>query len=126
MLLHSVLGCPDWLGCTSVVSLQPPADGPDMQPPSCSPMDCISLHGLHEVRCAAFVRGEDEGANHNDASWLLDFYQTFADDIDADCTDHALSALSQIEGRFGAAECVVLRVQGSRALKFRVFVLSVR
>ena len=70
-----------------------------MQPPT----DCISLHGSHKVRGAAFVRGEDEGANHNDASWLLDFYQTFADDIDADCTDHALSALSQIEGRFGAA-----------------------
>lgn len=77
-----------------------------LQPPYCSPKDAIALRSLHKVRAAAFVRGEDEGANHNDASWLLDFYQTFADDIDADCTDHALSALSQIEGRFGAAALV--------------------
>ena len=62
------------------------------------------------MRATAFVRGEDEGANHNDAAWLLDFYETFADDIDADCTDHALSALSQIEGRFGAATHLAARV----------------
>ncbi|KAK9832751.1 hypothetical protein WJX81_008373 [Elliptochloris bilobata] len=53
-----------------------------------------------QVTHDAFVRGENEGANHNDAAWLLDFYSTFADDIDADCTDHALSALSQVDGRF--------------------------
>ena len=47
------------------------------------------------------MRGEAEGANHNDAAWLLDFYSTFAEDIDADASDHALSALSQVEGRFG-------------------------
>jgi len=48
------------------------------------------------------VRGEDAAAGHTDAVWLLDLYATFADDIDSDCIDHALSALSQVEGRFGA------------------------
>ena len=51
---------------------------------------------------AAFVRGEDEGALHDDATWLLDFYDTFKEFVTADVTENALSSLAQVLGRFGA------------------------
>ena len=50
---------------------------------------------------AAFVRGEDEGALHDDATWLLDFYETFKDFVAADVTETALSSLAMVDGRFG-------------------------
>ena len=52
---------------------------------------------------AAFVRGEDADAGHNDAAWLLDFYQTFADFGGRDVTDTALNSLANVKGQFGAA-----------------------
>ena len=66
---------------------------------------------------SAFVRGEAEGANHNDAAWLLDFYSTFAEDIDADASDHALSALSQVEGRFGVRTGLQLQLFDRTAIQ---------
>jgi hypothetical protein len=51
---------------------------------------------------AAFVRGEEEDILHNDATWLLDFYDTFKDFVAQDVTDTALSSLAQVIGRFGA------------------------
>jgi hypothetical protein len=50
---------------------------------------------------AAFVRGEEEDILHNDATWLLDFYDTFKDFVAQDITDAALSSLAQVIGRFG-------------------------
>lgn len=38
---------------------------------------------------------------HNDATWLLDFYDTFKDFVAQDVTDTALSSLAQVVGRFG-------------------------
>ena len=51
---------------------------------------------------AAFVRGEGEGALHDDATWLLDFYETFKDFVAADVTETALTSLAKVDGRFGA------------------------
>lgn len=50
---------------------------------------------------AAFVRGDDEGTLHDDATWLLDFYDTFRDCLGNDVLDLALNSLANVEGRFG-------------------------
>lgn len=50
---------------------------------------------------AAFMRGDDEGAMHDDATWLLDFYDTFKDFVGNDVLDLALTSLANVEGRFG-------------------------
>ena len=50
---------------------------------------------------AAFVRGDDEGTMHDDATWLLDFYDTFKDFVGNDVLDLALTSLANVEGRFG-------------------------
>lgn len=50
----------------------------------------------------AFVRGEEEGSMRDDATFLLDFYDTFKDFVASDVTDIALSSLAKIDGRFGA------------------------
>ncbi|BDA46854.1 g11016 [Coccomyxa elongata] len=48
----------------------------------------------------AFVRGEEEGSMRDDATFLLDFYDTFKDFVASDVTDIALSSLAKIDGRF--------------------------
>lgn len=47
---------------------------------------------------AAFVRGEPDldPETHNDAKWLLDFYDTFKEFNSRDVTDTALRSLSQV------------------------------
>ena len=50
---------------------------------------------------AAFVRGDDEDTMHDDATWLLDFYDTFKDCLGKDVLDLALNSLANVEGRFG-------------------------
>ena len=50
---------------------------------------------------AAFMRGDDESAVHDDATWLLDFYDTFKDCLGKDVLDLALTSLANVEGRFG-------------------------
>ena len=53
------------------------------------------------------MRGEEEAALHDDATWLLDFYETFKEFVTADVTENALSSLAQVLGRFGAQPCFV-------------------
>ena len=50
---------------------------------------------------AAFVRGDDEDTMHDDATWLLDFYDTFKDCLGKDVLDLALNSLAKVEGSFG-------------------------
>jgi hypothetical protein len=38
---------------------------------------------------------------HDDATWLLDFYDTFKDFVGKDVLDVALNSLANVEGRFG-------------------------
>ena len=38
---------------------------------------------------------------HDDATWLLDFYDTFKDCLGKDVLDLALNSLANVEGRFG-------------------------
>ena len=38
---------------------------------------------------------------HDDATWLLDFYDTFKDFVGNDVLDLALASLANVEGRFG-------------------------
>ena len=38
---------------------------------------------------------------HDDATWLLDFYDTFKDFVGNDVLDLALTSLANVEGRFG-------------------------
>ena len=42
---------------------------------------------------------------HDDATWLLDFYDTFKDFVGKDVLDLALNSLANVEGRFG--ECMI-------------------
>ena len=73
-------------------------------PPSETFLDGISLLVQVELKLAdnaAFVRGDDEGSLHDDATWLLDFYDTFKDFVGSDVLDLALSSLANVEGRFG-------------------------
>lgn len=57
--------------------------------------------GIDAVKLAhdAFVRGEPPSTN-NDATWLLDFYETFNLYTAPDVTELALRALSKIQGQF--------------------------
>lgn len=63
----------------------------------------LSLNSIHTDVLAAFVRGDDEGTVHDDATWLLDFYDTFRDCLGKDILDLALNSLANVEGRFGEA-----------------------
>lgn len=57
------------------------------------------------------MRGEGEGALHDDATWLLDFYETFKDFVAQDVTETALSSLARVGGRFGAQPALPCRGQ---------------
>ena len=57
---------------------------------------------MRDALTSAFVRGEEEGSMRDDATFLLDFYDTFKDFVANDVTDIALSSLAKIDGRFGA------------------------
>lgn len=54
------------------------------------------------------MRGEEAESFHDDATFLLDFYDTFKDFVASDVTDIALSSLAKIDGRFGGALIVLL------------------
>ena len=68
----------------------------------CRKAHAVLLYQHSDVAIAAFVRGEAEGALHDDATWLLDFYETFKEFVTADVTENALTSLAQVLGRFGA------------------------
>ena len=59
--------------------------------------------GLNQGCCvfAAFVRGDNGDTVHDDATWLLDFYDTFRDCLGNDVLDLALNSLANVEGTFG-------------------------
>lgn len=55
---------------------------------------------MMQVSHDAFMRGDDEDTVHDDATWLLDFYDTFKDFVGKDVLDLALNSLANVEGRF--------------------------
>jgi len=61
----------------------------------------IKMQLMENWLVAAFVRGDDEDTVHDDATWLLDFYDTFKDFVGNDVLDLALNSLANVEGRFG-------------------------
>ncbi len=61
----------------------------------------IKVQLMENWLIAAFVRGDDEDTVHDDATWLLDFYDTFKDFVGNDVLDLALNSLANVEGRFG-------------------------
>ena len=61
----------------------------------------FEMQPMQILLIAAFVRGDDEDTVHDDATWLLDFYDTFKDFVGNDVLDLALNSLANVEGRFG-------------------------
>ncbi len=47
------------------------------------------------------MRGEEADTAHNDATWLLEFYDTFKNFTSNDVTDEALDSLAKVRGQFG-------------------------
>ncbi|KAK9828559.1 hypothetical protein WJX72_000752 [[Myrmecia] bisecta] len=58
--------------------------------------------GIDMVQSAhdAFIRGEEADVSRNDATWLLDFYDTFKNFTSLDITDEALDSLARVRGQF--------------------------
>lgn len=81
---------------------------------------------MQDASFAAFVRGEDVGSMQDDATFLLDFYDTFKDFVASDVTDIALSSLAKIDGRFGALfiSIVLLHTKCSTATAWKLLCLS--